>query len=53
MALNKGIKAFEEAKLILSNTKPMEKLIYNPDMNLKLPKKEINIKNHEYLKNGM
>ena len=29
----------------------MEKLIYNPDMNLKLPKKEINIKNHEYLKN--
>ena len=51
MALNKGIKAFEEAKLILSNTKPMEKLIYNYNMNLKLPKKEINIKNHEYLKN--
>ena len=49
--LNKGIKAFEEAKLILSNTKPMEKLIYNYDMNLKLPKKEINIRSNEYLKN--
>jgi len=51
VALNKGIKAFEEAKLILSNTKPMDKLIYKYDMNLKLQKKEINIKNHEYLKN--
>ena len=51
VALNKGIKAFEEAKLILSNTKPMEKLKYNYDMNLKFPKKETNIKNSEYLKN--
>ena len=51
VALNKGIKAFEEAKLILSNTKPMEKLEYNYDMNLKIPKKEINIKNNEYLRN--
>ena len=48
--LNKGIKAFEEAKLILSNTKPMEKLIYDYNMQLKLPKKEINIKSNEYLK---
>ena len=48
--LNKGIKAFEEAKLILSNTKPMEKLIYDYNMKLKLPKKEINIKSNEYLK---
>ena len=51
MALNKGIKAFEEAKLILSNTKPMEKLKFNYDMKLKLPKNEINIKSNEYLKN--
>ena len=51
VALNKGYKAFEEAKLILSNTKPMEKLKYNYDMNLKFPKKEANIKNSEYLKN--
>ena len=51
VALNKGIKAFEEAKLILSNTKPMEKLKYNYDMNLKFPKKEANIKNSVYLKN--
>ena len=48
--LNKGIKAFEEAKLILSNTKPMQKLKYDYNMQLKLPKKEINIKSNEYLK---
>ena len=48
--LNKGIKAFEEAKLILSNTKPMQRLKYDYNMQLKLPKKEINIKSNEYLK---
>lgn len=51
VALNKGIKAFEEAKLILSNTKPMEKLKYDYDMKIKLPKKEINIRSNQYLKN--
>ena len=51
VALDKGIKAFEEAKLILSNTKPMEKLKFNYNMKLKLPKKEVNIKSYSYLKN--
>ena len=50
VALNKGIKAFEEAKLILSDTKPMDKLIYDHDMKLSLPKKEINIKSKEFLR---
>ena len=51
VALDKGIKAFEEAKLILSNTKPMSKLNFDYDMKLKLPKNEINIKSNNYLKN--
>ena len=51
VALDKGIQAFEEAKLILSNTKPMDKLIFDYDMKLKLPKNEINIKSNAYLKN--
>jgi len=51
VALDKGIKAFEEAKLILSNTKPMPKLNFDYDMKLKLPKNEINIKSNNYLKN--
>ena len=51
VALDKGIKTFEEAKLILSNTKPMPKLNFDYDMKLKLPKNEINIKSNNYLKN--
>ena len=51
VALDKGIKSFEEAKLILSNTKPMPKLNFDYDMKLKLPKNEINIKSNNYLKN--
>ena len=51
VALDKGINAFEEAKLILSNTKPMPKLNFDYDMKLKLPKNEINIKSNNYLKN--
>jgi hypothetical protein len=50
VALDKGIKAFEEAKLILSNTKSMQKLKFDYDMKLKLPKNEINIKSNNYLK---
>ena len=49
--LDKGIKAFEEAKLILSNTKPMNKLKYDYNMKLKLPKNILNIKSNHYLKN--
>ena len=51
VALDKGVKAFEEAKLILSNTKPMEKLKYDYNMKLKLPKNELNIKGNHHLKN--
>ena len=49
--LIKGLKAFEEAKLLLSNTKPMNKLIYDYKMRIKLPKNEKDIKNKNYLKN--
>jgi hypothetical protein len=51
VALDKGVKAFEEAKLILSNTKPMDKLKYDYNMKLKLPKNEINIKSNHHLQN--
>ena len=51
VALNNGLKAFEEAKLILSNTKPMEKLKYDYNMRIRMPKEEKNIKNKNYLKN--
>ena len=49
--MDKGVKAFEEAKLILSNTKPMEKLKYDYNMKLKLPKNEIKIKSNHHLQN--
>ena len=49
--LIKGLKAFEEAKLLLSNTKPMNKLIYDYQMRIKLPRSEKDIKNKNYLKN--
>ena len=51
VALIKGLKAFEEAKLFLSNTKPMEKLIYDYQIAIKVPKNEKDIKNKNYLKN--
>ena len=51
VALNKGLKSFEEAKLILSNTKPMEKLKYDYNLRIKMPKEEKDIKNKNYLKN--
>ena len=51
VALDKGVKAFEEAKLILSNTKPMDKLKYDYNMKLKLPKNEKNIKSNHHLQN--
>lgn len=51
VALNKGIKSFEEAKLLLSNTKPMEKLIFDYNMRIRIPKNEKDIKNKDYLKN--
>jgi len=51
VALNKGRKAFEEAKLILSNTRPMEKLKYDYNITIKPPNKEEEIKSNNYLKN--
>ena len=51
VALNSGLSAFEEAKLFLSNTKPMEKLIYDHKMTIKVPKNEKDIKDRNYLKN--
>lgn len=51
VALNKGLKSFEEAKLILSNTKPMEKLKYDFNLRIKMPKEEKDLKNKNYLKN--
>ena len=51
VALNKGLKSFEEAKLILSNTKPMEKLKYDYNLRIKMPKEEKGLKNKNYLKN--
>ena len=51
VALNKGLKSFEEAKLILSNTKPMEKLKYDYNLRIKMPKEEKDLKNKNYLKN--
>ena len=51
VALNKGIKSFEEAKLLLSNTKPMEKLIFDYNMRIRVPKNEKDIKNKDYLRN--
>ena len=53
VALNKGLKSFEEAKLILSNTKPMEKLKYDYNLRIKMPKEEKDIKNKNYLKNAV
>lgn len=51
VALTKGIEAFEEAKEILQETAPMEPLIYNPRMNIPLPKNEEDIQDKQYLKN--
>ncbi len=51
VALNKGVNSFEEAKMFLSNTKPMKKLIYDHKMKINLPKNEEEIKNKNYLKN--
>ena len=51
VALNLGIKAFEETIDFLNQTKPMDKLKYNPKMCIPLPQSENDIKNKNYLKN--
>ena len=51
VALNKGEPAFDEAIEILKKTKPMNKLIYNPDFVVELPNNELEITSKEYLSN--
>ena len=51
VALITGEKAFDNAIEFLKITQPMEKLIYNPKMNINIPKDENDIKDKIYLKN--
>ena len=51
VALNLGIKAFEETIDFLNQTEPMDKLKYNPKMCIPLPQSENDIKNKNYLRN--
>ena len=53
VALSKGEPAFDDAILVLQETKPMNKLIYNPNMNIPLPTTEEEIKDKNYLKNNV
>ena len=53
VALSKGEPAFDDAILVLQGTKPMDKLIYNPNMNIPLPTTEEEIKDKNYLKNNV
>ena len=49
--LSQGLLAFEEAIAILQFCKPMNKLIFEPNLMVKLPKSEDDIKNKDYFKN--
>ena len=51
VALYNGESAFDEAIEILRTTKPMQKLIYNPEFVIDLPKNEKDIISFEYLGN--
>ncbi len=51
VALISGEKAFDDAIEFLKLTQPMEKLIYNPKMNINIPTMENDIKDKSYLKN--
>ena len=53
VALSKGEPAFDDAISVLKNTVPMNKLIYNPNMNIPLPISEEEIKDKNYLKNNV
>ena len=53
VALSKGEPAFDGAISVLKNTVPMNKLIYNPNMNIPLPISEEEIKDKNYLKNNV
>ena len=49
--LSQGLLAFEEAIAILQFSKPMNKLIFEPNLVVKLPKSEDDIKNKDYFRN--
>ena len=51
VALNRGEESFNEAIEFLKKTKPMNKLIYNPDFVIDLPKNEYDIISKDYLGN--
>jgi len=51
VTLSKGNEAFDEAINYLREIEPMNKLIYNPNLNIKLPNEEKEIKDKNYLKN--
>ena len=51
VALSQGLLAFEEAISILKFCKPMNKLIFDPNLVVKLPESEEEIVNKEYFKN--
>ena len=50
VTLSQGLLAFEEAISILKITKPMNKLIFDPHLVVKLPEKEEDIINKNYFK---
>ena len=49
--LNKGNQIFDETINILNNIKPMERLIYNKNITIKIPDNEDDINNYDYLRN--
>ncbi len=51
VALSQGLLAFEEAISILKFCKPMNKLIFDPNLVVKLPESEEEIINKDYFKN--
>ena len=50
VALSEGLPAFEEAISILKTTKPMNKLIFEPKLVVKLPETEEDLINKKYFK---
>ena len=50
VALSKGEESFNEAISILKETKPMNKLIYNPNLVINLPQSEEEIKDKNFFK---
>lgn len=49
VALNNGESAFDHAIELLKKTKPMKKLIFNPDYIIDKPNNEVDVKSKQYL----